>query len=97
MKKYKKLPNCHDCGVKPGQPHMPGCDVERCSICGGQALSCGCFDIGEDDVDEDRTGHDPAFARWTGFWPGELEAQALGMDLNEFYSSGYYKFFFIKP
>jgi hypothetical protein len=43
------------------------------------------------------TEHDPKFARWTGLWPGDAESKALGMGLNEFYSSGTYKSFFIKP
>jgi ribosomal protein S27E len=31
---------CNDCNSKHGTFHHPGCDVERCPICGGQFISC---------------------------------------------------------
>lgn len=44
---------CHDCYVKPGGLHHPGCDAEECPACHGQLISCGCLDADEeDDADE---------------------------------------------
>ena len=82
-KEPEKLRQCHDCAAKPGEIHQDNCDVERCSVCGGQRLQCNC------------KGHDKAFARWTGLWPGSAEAKILGIDLNEFQK--FSKTFFVKP
>ena len=38
---------CGDCGAKIGFYHHANCDNERCPICGGQLLSCSCFDVSE--------------------------------------------------
>jgi hypothetical protein len=35
--------DCRDCGTPPGGVHHPGCCVERCPACRGQALGCPCF------------------------------------------------------
>ena len=77
-----KLTTCHDCAVKPGERHEDGCDVERCSVCGGQRLCCDC------------KGHNKDFAKWTGIWPGAAESEYLGIDLNEF--EKYRKIFFVE-
>lgn len=34
---------CHDCGVKIGELHVPNCDVENCPRCFGQIITCGCL------------------------------------------------------
>lgn len=41
-----KNARCGDCGVKMGQFHMPGCDLEVCPVCHEQFISCqhgGCY------------------------------------------------------
>ncbi len=43
---HDRVPNgdepCHDCATPAHGFHHPGCAVERCPACGGQAISCGC-------------------------------------------------------
>jgi hypothetical protein len=58
--------SCPDCGAGIGEPHHPGCDVERCTVCAGQRWMCGC------------AGHQPLAAAWTGEWPGAAECRAQG-------------------
>lgn len=44
---------CHDCGVKPGGFHHPGCDWEECPRCHLQAIfSCTC-ELKQELEDED--------------------------------------------
>src|SRR5882672_862419 len=41
-KKVKITPpdRCHDCGVRIGGYHHPGCDLDHCPVCGGQSMLC---------------------------------------------------------
>lgn len=82
----RKISKCPICDVDPGRPHQGVCNVERCSVCGGQHISCGC------------EGHDRDFSRWTGVWPGKAEAEYLGISMNDLYGDeDLRRALFVKP
>lgn len=72
MRADREDKTCGDCGVKPGEFHVPGCDVERCPLCGGQMISCG------GDCEPDKHLTDADLMPWTGVWPGEKECIEFG-------------------
>lgn len=41
---YEPGERCPDCNALYGHYHHPGCDQERCPVCGGQLIGCGCID-----------------------------------------------------
>jgi hypothetical protein len=91
---WEVVRDCGDCGVQPGELHVPGCDCERCPACGGQMISCDCIyeAMGREGIDPyEATDHD--FARadavwrsrwwgrripWSGLFPGTEECVELG-------------------
>lgn len=46
---YPEGTRCPDCNAAVGYYHHPGCDNERCPICGGQLITCGCVADEEDE------------------------------------------------
>lgn len=80
------LKDCPGCKVKAGQPHVEGCDIERCSACSAQRIDY-CHEA----------EHDPLFARWTGIWPHDAEAHWVGVDLNQFIIQGFHTVIAVKP
>ena len=63
----KEKSRCGDCGAVTGHYHHVGCDLERCPVCEGQLLSCGCNDA-------DNLYHTIRNGRPTSY--SELEEQA---------------------
>jgi hypothetical protein len=55
---------CPVCGVQPGREHRPGCSMEQCPGCGGQAKNCDCPSEGR--------------LPWTGEVPCVTECQEYG-------------------
>lgn len=50
----EKSGRCHDCNIKHGGKHHPGCDVERCPRCEGQLISCGCLDNTQQEANNEK-------------------------------------------
>jgi len=81
-----KQTSCPDCGVKVHQTHLRGCDIERCTKCGTQRISCLCKVKGKNrEV-------------WSGIFPGVKECYEQKLicivgdnqwtfDLNSYYST----------
>ena len=74
-----EIHDCRQCGAVPGAMHVEGCGVERCG-CGYQAIGCDCS---EEDYRAQRPNN-----RWTGVWPGVLDAEALGYFCRDFHPDG---------
>lgn len=64
---WKDFASCPDCGVLPNSPHVDGCDVARCLLCGYQRISC------EHEDNEGGWGQ-----IWTGSWPVEVVSNRTG-------------------
>ncbi len=59
---------CHDCRALPGAEHAGGCDVQLCTVCGLQRISCPCG------------GSPHGWGQvWSGRWPGDAECRVRGL------------------
>lgn len=82
----KPLRSCNDCGAEPNSLHQPGCDVARCALCGGQAISCECsegdYNEETDEYDHIELDWETTTVPWQGYWPGIDKCVEFGVDLN---------------
>lgn len=75
---------CYECRVSVGALHKLGCDIERCSCCHGQLVSCGCMEVEHpgwiEDEDEDGVFWRPPDnirERWSGILYEEEQEVAI--------------------
>jgi hypothetical protein len=80
VKNMKRL-NCHDCGANPGELHDLGCDTERCPECGGQIISCGCFNADKEGNWDFEKLDKYEREKWTGIMYEEAHLYAEEHDL----------------
>lgn len=88
--KTREITNCPDCGAEPGETHG-ACGIERCRLCGGQAISCRCYSVESDDGDtrdmtpdeakevDEMVEKDGGRLPWDGEWPGVKECREFGL------------------
>ena len=84
--------DCRDCGAKPGGLHALGCDVERCRLCDGQAISCDCVHSEDPEWDGESEATDAMWGAydakvaelggrlaWSGEYPNTAECREYGL------------------
>lgn len=70
---------CGDCGVREGEFHSPGCDMEICPFCLQQLITCGCCyeHLGLDCSPGTWTWHNGLNKEQNARWSRILEAEGL--------------------